>query len=117
MKYRIIIVSVIFCMIAVSVPVSAQQTSIGTLLGLSVEGVVTSEPVVVKMSSGLKEGSVVTWEDIQHAVKQLWALGVFSDIRIVLDKQTAKGIFLTIKVEEYPRLERLVIEGNKKLKS
>jgi len=116
LKYRIIIVSVIFCMIAVSVPVSAQQTSIGTLLGLSVEGVVTSEPVVVKMSSGLKEGSVVTWEDIQHAVKQLWALGVFSDIRIVLDKQTAKGIFLTIKVEEYPRLERLVIEGNKKLK-
>lgn len=116
MKYRMSILVILLILIIGTAPAFSQQTSIGTLLGLSVEGVVTSEPVVVKMSSGLKEGSDVTWEDIQHAVKQLWALGVFSDIRIVLDRQTAKGIFLTIKVSEFPRLERLVIEGNKKFK-
>jgi len=116
LKYRISTVIILVILVSVWIPASAQQTRIGTLLGLSVEGTVTSEPVVVKMSSGLKEGSDVTWEDIQHAVKQLWALGIFSDIRIVLDKQTAQGIFLTIKVMEYQRLEKLIIKGNKKLK-
>jgi len=116
LKYRISILIILFVLFSVCISANAQQTRIGTLLGLTVEGTVTSEPVVVKMSSGLKDGSDVTWEDIQHAVKQLWTLGIFSDIRIILDKQTAQGIFLTIKVVEYPRLEKLVIKGNKKLK-
>jgi len=93
-----------------------QQNQLGKILGLSVSGNVTSDASVIKLSSGLREGEDVSWEDIQRAVKQLWALGIFSDIQILLDKKMPEGVFMTIKVKEYPRLEKIVIEGNKKIK-
>ncbi len=93
-----------------------QQSQLGKILGLSVSGNVTSDASVIKLSSGLREGENVSWEDIQRAVKQLWALGIFSDIQILLDRKMPEGVFMTIKVKEYPRLERIVIEGNKKIK-
>lgn len=110
-----------FCFILIimgSLSASAwgQQAQLGKILGLSVTGNETSEPVVIKMSSGLKEGQEIMWEDVQRAVRQLWALRIFSDIQILLDRRTADGLFLTIKVEEFPKLDRLVIEGNKKIK-
>jgi outer membrane protein insertion porin family len=97
-------------------PLSAQETPIGKLLGLNVTGNKTSEPGVIKLSSGLSEGSDITSEEVQRAVKQLWALGIFSDVRIVQDLKTPDGLFLTLQVVEYPRLERLEITGNRKLK-
>jgi outer membrane protein insertion porin family len=93
-----------------------QQSQLEKILQISVSGNNTSESSVIKLSSGLKEGMEASWEDIQQAIKQLWALGIFSDIRIVLDQRTPDGVFLAIKVEEYPRMEKLIIEGNKKLK-
>jgi outer membrane protein insertion porin family len=98
-------------------PASAQDGDLGKLLGLSVTGITTSEAGVVKLSSGLNEGSNVTVDDVQRAVKQLWALGIFSDIRILQDLRTAEGVFLSIQVKEYPRLEKVDISGNKKIKT
>jgi outer membrane protein insertion porin family len=76
-----------------------------------------SDAVVIKMSSGLREGQDIIWEDLQKAVKQLWALGLFSDIRIIQDRQIRDGVYLNIQVEELPRFEKLVVEGNKKIKT
>jgi outer membrane protein insertion porin family len=42
----------------------------------------------------------------------LYALGAFSDVQVLLDKEVGDGAFFIIKVEEYPRVERTVIEGN-----
>lgn len=109
------ILSLLFLLV-VNVVCLGQQVQFGNILGLTVEGNRISEASVVKLSSGLREGQEVTFEGIQRAVRQLWALGMFSDIRILQDRKTAGGIFLTIKVEEYPRLEKVVIEGNKKIK-
>ncbi len=93
-----------------------QQTESIKLLGLSVEGNRISEAEVIKMSSGLKEGTTINLEDIQACVKQLWNLGLFSDIKVILDRSTQQGVYLTIQVEEYPRLDNVIIEGNKKIK-
>ena len=41
---------------------------------------------------------------------------LFSDIEILLDKEVAGGVYLTIRVKEYPRLEKIELIGNKKLK-
>jgi len=101
---------------AVSLSTYGQQTQIGKILGLSVSGNKTSDASVIKLSSGLHENQNVKWEEIQQAVKQLWALGIYSDIRIIVDKQLTSGIYLSIQVEEYPRLEKVEIEGNKKIK-
>ncbi len=94
-----------------------QESSLGLLLQLSVSGTKTTDESMIKSWSGLTEGEQVTYEDIQRAIKQLWGWGVFSDIRILLDQRTRDGLFMTIQVEEYPKLERIVIEGNKKFKN
>ena len=47
-----------------------------------------------------------------NAIRQLWSLNIFSDIKIIIDKQVGDGVFLLIKVKEYPRLEKIVYSGN-----
>ncbi|MFO7892040.1 MAG: outer membrane protein assembly factor BamA [bacterium] len=103
-------------LLLVSLSAYGQQMGSVTLLGLSVEGNRISEEEVIKMSSGLNEGTDINLEDIQACIKQLWSLGLFSDVKVILDSSTQKGVYLTIKVEEYPRLEKIIIEGNKKIK-
>jgi outer membrane protein insertion porin family len=107
---------VFFIWMMLSVVLYSQSSSLGELIQLSVAGNKTAEAGVIKLSSGLKEGQQLTWEDLQKGIKQLWALGLFSDIRILLNYRTTEGLFLTIKVDEYPRLEKFEISGNKKLK-
>lgn len=97
-------------------PVSAQQRSIGRLLGVTVTGNTTSEDLVLKLSSGLREGEDLTWESVQNAIKQLWALGLFKDIRVLSERTTPGGVYLELRVVEYPRLDETVIEGAKKIK-
>ncbi|MCJ7813613.1 hypothetical protein MUP95_09900, partial [bacterium] len=94
-----------------------QQSSIGLLLKLSVLGHQTADESMIKVSSGLIEGNEVTYDDIQRAIKQLWLWGIFSDIQILIDQRTPDGLFMTIQVKEYPKLEEIVIEGNKKFKT
>jgi outer membrane protein insertion porin family len=114
---RVITGPVILIMVLSCAMVFAQTKQIGTLLNLTISGNKTAEAGVIKLSSSLKEGTEVTDDDLQHAVKQLWALGIFSDIRILLDHRTPDGVFLTIRVEEYPRLEKTVVDGNHKMKT
>lgn len=86
------------------------------ILGLSVEGHKTADANIIKINSGLTVGKNVTSDDIQKAIRNLWNLNMFSDIQIIVDRELADGIYLTIKVKEYPRLEKIELEGNKKLK-
>lgn len=60
-------------------------------------------------------GREITAEDVQDALRQLYSLGIFSDVRILDMGQTPEGIKLKIVVEEYPVLEKLTIQGNKEL--
>lgn len=95
----------------------SQQKAIGRILQLNVSGNQTSDESVIKLSSGLKEGEQFNYEDVQKAIKNLWAHNLFADIRILLDQRTPDGMILTIHVEEYPRLDKVEIQGNKKIKS
>ncbi len=93
----------------------AQPRSI-KVLGVTVEGNTTTDANMIRLSSGITPGTEITGDGIQHAIRQLWRLDLFSDIQIVIDRELAEGVYLTIKVKEYPRLEKVEIEGNKKLK-
>ena len=86
------------------------------LLGLTIEGNTSTDQGLIKANSGLLVGRLITGEDIQAAIKQLWRLELFSDIEIFLDRQVGEGVYLTIRVVEYPRLEKVSIKGNKKIK-
>jgi outer membrane protein insertion porin family len=105
----------IFAISAFATPLSAQKPAI-KILGLSVEGHKSADANIIKINAGLSPGKEVTSEDIQGAIKNLWNLNIFSDIEILIDRELADGIYLTIRVEEYPRLEKVELEGNKKIK-
>ena len=81
-----------------------------------IEGNEKADTSIIMINSGLRPGKQFTSDDIQKAVKNLWALKLFSDIKIFVEKQTFNGLDLLIKLEEFPRLEGWVIEGNDKLK-
>ena len=92
----------------------AQQTVTYKILGISVVGNKSADPSTIILNSGLKVGDEIQIPGDQtlNAIRQLWALNIFEDIQILIDKQVADGVFLVIKVKEYPRVERVVIEGN-----
>jgi outer membrane protein insertion porin family len=84
------------------------------ILGVAVEGNKSADAQTVIANSGLKVGDEfeVPGDQTINAIKRLWALNIFSDIQIVIEKQVGNGVFLLIKVKEYPRMERYVIQGN-----
>ena len=94
----------------------AQQNNNYKILGISVTGNVTADASFIKSTSGLVIGSKITGDDIQNAIKQLWGLDMFSDISVELDREVGNEIYLKILVEEYPRLNKIELSGNKKVK-
>lgn len=111
---KLLILGIFACLPLV---VFAQQNQIGKIAHVSVSGNVITDSSIVKLSSGLLEDEDISWEDVQDAMKQLWELGIYADVKILMNKKTSEGLFLTIQVKEYPRLSEVVIEGNKKLKT
>ncbi|TKJ39810.1 outer membrane protein assembly factor BamA [candidate division LCP-89 bacterium B3_LCP] len=100
-----------------SIAISAYcQTGYVRLLGLTVEGNVTADEGLIRANSGLIVGSEISGDNIQMAIKQIWQLGLFADIQILLEQEVADGVFLKILVNEYPRLEKIEVSGNKKMK-
>jgi outer membrane protein insertion porin family len=84
------------------------------ILGISVEGNKSTDAATIIANSGLKVGSEiqVPGDQTLNAIRQLWTLNIFSDVQIIIDREIQEGAFLLIKVEEYPRLERVIVEGN-----
>ena len=86
------------------------------VLGLSIVGNTTTDAGLIRAHSGLAVGQEVTGDDIQTALQQLWKLNLFSNVEIVEEREVADGVYMVVRVEEYPRLERLEVKGNRKLK-
>src|SRR5690554_6572996 len=95
----------------------AQVPASYEVLGVSVEGVTDeSARQFVLQSSGLRVGQQVTLpgdQAISDAIRRLYELGNFTDIDVLADRFVGNGVFLTIEVEEVPRLSELSFEGIK----
>jgi outer membrane protein insertion porin family len=104
----------VFFILFLSIAIFPQQRTTYKILGMSVDGNKSSDANTIIVSTGLKVGDEiqVPGDKTINAIKNLWALNIFSDVQIVIDKQLSDGVFLMIKVQEYPRLEKVVIEGN-----
>ncbi|NNG27573.1 MAG: outer membrane protein assembly factor BamA [Ignavibacteriaceae bacterium] len=95
--------------------VTAQETQKNyKILGISVEGNKSADAATIIANSGLRVGNEIQIPGDQtlNAIRQLWSLNIFSDVQIIKEQEVNDGVFLLIKVVEYPRLERVVIEGN-----
>lgn len=87
------------------------------ILGISVEGNKLTDASAIVRYSGLKVDGQFTpgGDEVRQAIKQLWSLGIFSDIQVLIDNQIGDGVYLLIRVQEYPRLNDIVLKGNDEL--
>ncbi|MFQ5584184.1 MAG: POTRA domain-containing protein, partial [Calditrichia bacterium] len=98
-----------------SIPLLAQSQRL-RINSIRIEGNVEADTSLILVNSGLSEGQYVQGDDFQKAVRNLWALKLFSDIQIYAEGPVSDKLDLVIKVKEFPRLEGWIIEGNKKIK-
>jgi outer membrane protein insertion porin family len=84
--------------------------------GIKVTGANFSDDNAVIGVSGLRVGQKirVPGPDIPKAIKALWKLRLFTDVRILQEKTIGDVIFLEISVKERPRLTRYSYQGAKK---
>jgi outer membrane protein insertion porin family len=83
---------------------------------VEVEGVQSADTFLVINSSGLVPGDLLNPGVVQDAVKDVYGLGLFSDVQI--DASSFKnGVKVIIKVTEFPKLRKLKLSGNKDIKA
>ena len=97
---------------------SIQQPEPMEILGVSVEGV-ESEGVrsFVVQSSGLDVGQTVTVPGdpvLADAIRSIYRTNLFADVKIVEERREGNGVYLSIQVEEVPKLVDFTFEGMKK---
>jgi outer membrane protein insertion porin family len=87
------------------------------ILGLSVVGNKSADAGLVISNSGLKIGDEISipGDQTNNAIKHLWNLGIFQNVELLIEKKIDDGIFLQIKVKEFPRLEKIAFKGNDEL--
>jgi len=86
-------------------------TPAGTIRGLTVAGQQRLEPDTVLSYTKLRLGEPFTQESLDQALRDLYETELFADVQIRNDNGA-----LTIEVKENPVINRIVLEGNKRLK-
>ncbi len=102
---------------SVSIIQAQQRQEVYKILGISVEGSRFGDPSAIIANTGLRVGDEITipGEQTRTAIERLYRLRLFSDIQIFIENRVENGVFLLIKVQENPRLERIDIYGNDEL--
>ena len=89
----------------------APQTNGGTIRSIAVDGAQRIEPETVRSYVKLRAGAAYTRETLDQALQDLFATELFADVQIRDDNGA-----LTIVVRENPVINRIVFEGNKRIK-
>ena len=98
---------------AAPVGVAAVAPSSGVIRSIRVVGAERLEPETIRSYANLVPGQTYTTETLDIALKDLYAAELFSDVVI----SGADTGVLVITVRENPVINRIVLEGNKRLKS
>lgn len=87
-----------------------------TISGIEVSGNVRSDEALILAACGLSAGRELSLEDVQDAIKRLYSLGIFSDVRVTVEETAEEKVKLKIVVKEFPILEKITFKGNDKIK-
>ncbi|HEV2079270.1 MAG TPA: outer membrane protein assembly factor BamA [Allosphingosinicella sp.] len=96
---------------AAPAPLPAPGPGVGTIRSITVTGNQRLEPETVISYMALRIGEPYDAERIDAAVRDLYATELFADVQI-FDNAGA----LTVQVRENPVINRIILEGNKRLK-
>ncbi|MEZ5358385.1 MAG: outer membrane protein assembly factor BamA [Candidatus Zixiibacteriota bacterium] len=88
---------------------------INKIVDVRVSGNIHASEKLIKNVAAFYLGRDLTATDIQDAVKNLYAQGIFKDVAIDVEQVTA-GLVVTIIVSEYPILSTVRYKGNSKIK-
>ncbi|KKW91337.1 MULTISPECIES: outer membrane protein assembly factor BamA [Sphingobium] len=92
-------------------PVPATTPTAGTIRNIAVTGIQRLEPDTVLSYTKLRVGQTFTQESLDQALRDLYETELFADVQIRNDNGA-----LTVEVKENPVINRIVLEGNKRLK-
>lgn len=108
---------IISLMVSYQIVFAQGQSKVYKVLGITVNGNKTADANAIISASGIKVNDEiqVPGDKTINAIKNLWALNIFKDLQLRVEKEIGDGIFLLIKVEEYPRFEKIIFEGNDEL--
>ncbi|MFP4164422.1 MAG: outer membrane protein assembly factor BamA [Chitinispirillaceae bacterium] len=84
---------------------------------LRIKGLVTNQPVIVENAITLREGESFNAADVQQSIRRLYRLGPFRSVDIFIQEETDSSASLVMKLEEYPRVEKIEYHGNEKIKT
>ncbi len=79
---------------------------------VEVRGTRVLEPDVVLMRINTRKGDALDINALDTEMKKVWDLGYFSDVSVSVEPQP-DGLHLVFTVTEKPRIESIVVEGNK----
>jgi len=94
-------------------PASSQEFNV---VGIEVQGNTTAATSLILSVAGISEGDQINATKTQEAVRRLYGLGFFRDIRLDAEEVTG-GLKLYIIVSELPKLRNLIFKGNKQVKT
>ena len=83
----------------------------GTVASITVVGTQRLEPDTVLSYTKLRQGQSFSQESLDQALRDLYETELFADVQIRNDKGA-----ITVQVKENPVINRIVLEGNKRLK-
>ena len=105
---------IIFILFFTSVIFTQSQELV--VLGVDVEGNRRLTKEDIMRNARLYEGMILRGDEIQKSIKRLWKINRFGDIQIFVTEETEDGVYLLIKVKEYPTLDSYSFSGNNKSK-
>jgi outer membrane protein insertion porin family len=97
----------------VAPPAPAPAPSSGVIRSLRVVGAERLEPETVRSYANLVPGQEYTTETLDQALKDLYATELFADV-VITGAETGN---LVVTVRENPVINRIVLEGNKRIKT
>ncbi|MCB0507837.1 MAG: POTRA domain-containing protein [Chitinophagales bacterium] len=86
---------------------------------LQINGTEYLDKNIIRSLTGIKIGDAVTipGDDLTKSIKNLWKQGLFGNVQIYADKVVGDNVYLSIDVQERPRLNEIIIKGLKKSKA
>ncbi len=92
-------------------PIAAQDEQVGVIQGITILGNQRIERSTIMSYISVTKGSTFDPVLIDRSLKDLFATGLFADVNIAREGQT-----LIINISENPIINRIVFEGNKRIK-
>ena len=108
--YKALLVFVAITVACITMPGDA-RAQVFQFNSVEIEGATRIEPATVLSYAGIAQGETVTGGELNAAYQRIIGSGLFETVEI--DPQ---GSTLVIRVREFPTVNRINIEGNRRLK-